>query len=793
MADKTSHAAGADPAPENIALRPTSALSLQLDDDGEDFALAAMGISDSYHPSPAPTSQYRPASAQVDAPPIPRISSVTKDHHRHDSLTLRHDGSNGHDVASGYSGSSISALTNSSSSPLLNRNSTGSTLSASQITSTDDPYEGPRGPSHPYQMYPQNVRLTRTASLATTSTTPISEQSYSGPRGPAHPYTMYPQHTVSEPNIAEGSSPAPVPANVGFPGSADTYQRRIGPDGEDAADLIGPDGHTEQLPPYTRYPDEAYHRKALGVAAPPAQPTAAQTPQVDQTIPGAGGIGRATRNPEFSSTEDLGNDASPLSRQSVRSFTSETSQHEVNTAAMDTVNEKGTQRGWKQSARKRIWGVVPCWAAALAVLVLVLMGVVIGAVIGTVFGSKGNNPEQNPSASLAYPCDYEPIFTVPPGLPALITGNYGLPLMLSNTASQCVKNTTQAQAWNCDMIYSQLSINITAIPDQPANEAYGINFGHNDSFTMDNNVYTYGMQPPNLSNVTLQLVTDLFQDERGPAWFFQAEHVKTVIIPEELLYPSQVLTKRGGQPNSGSLSDDDNGFLRQKNAATHGDRPWICFWHKTVIESFIYVTQNNSLKAITNNASSTSSSSASSSVTPSPTVLRPPGDGGPIGSPLPTRPSESNDHMNKLYPSNSEAEPRRDRAAPMLHERAPSPAFESSNAATYSNMPKPGSMTPHPNVIKIIERRVPPNEDLGFCRQYEIKSPGGPATPILVGGKSIDIYLDETFASSPKGGRKARDVIESYLSDRSANSNESGMMPGSGTEMSECGCMWWLN
>ena len=37
---------------------------------------------------------------------------------------------------------------------------------------------------------------------------------------------------------------------------AQSYQRRLRPDGEDADDLIGPDGHTEQLPPYTRYPTD---------------------------------------------------------------------------------------------------------------------------------------------------------------------------------------------------------------------------------------------------------------------------------------------------------------------------------------------------------------------------------------------------------------------------------------------------------------------------------------------------------------------------------------------------------
>ena len=109
-------------------------------------------------------------------------------------------------------------------------------------------------------MYPQESRLARTASIATTSTVPVPDRPYDGPGGPTHPYGMYPQNTVPESEAADESSPlAPVP--VGFPGLNNNYQRRLGPEGEEIADIIGPDGHTEQLPPYTQYPDEAFARK----------------------------------------------------------------------------------------------------------------------------------------------------------------------------------------------------------------------------------------------------------------------------------------------------------------------------------------------------------------------------------------------------------------------------------------------------------------------------------------------------------------------------------------------------
>lgn len=360
------------------SLRTSVRVSISQRDD-EDYDVQAMVVADGFRPVDATNTQTpRPATALQDVPmtqiPPPRPSSITKPHRRSESLALQHDGS-----SSESDSRSLSRVS-------LSRVSSGST--ASPFVDSEDPYDGPSGPSHPYQMYPQDVRVARTASLATTSTVPVSERSYNGPRGPAHPYGMYPQNTVSE---TGGMSSGPVQAeiNVGFPGATDNYQRRIGPDGEDVADLIGPDGHTEQLPPYTRYPEEAYTRKALGVETPqpaPVQPMLA--------IPGAGGIGIATRNPEFASTEDLGGLSSPQSRQSIRSFTSENSQNALNAAVTtnkEAEDEKNLPKDWQVTAKRRVWGIVPCWAIVLAAIVLVLMGVILGAVIGTLLHSNSKN------------------------------------------------------------------------------------------------------------------------------------------------------------------------------------------------------------------------------------------------------------------------------------------------------------------------------------------------------------------------------------------------------------------
>jgi hypothetical protein len=281
----------------------------------------------------------------------------------------------------------------------LSRQATGSTESTA-YQGSDGPYRGPSVPSHPYQMYTQNVRSTRTLSTTTASTVPPSEGSYNGPRGPSHPYTLYPQTDGIEADAVQGPS---IP--LGFHGLPDQYRRRAGPDGDDVADIIGPDGHTEQLPPYTRYPDEAYARKAaamdgplvgsLSVAAGGATvvPAIRTTPtSAMPAIPGAGGIGLATRNPEFESTDDL---ATPQSRHSTRSFASDDSARQISFADGVATEKRPAPKKWQLWMRRKLCGVVPYWALCLAAIILLIMAVVLGAVIGVFLRQRKPPPRKD--------------------------------------------------------------------------------------------------------------------------------------------------------------------------------------------------------------------------------------------------------------------------------------------------------------------------------------------------------------------------------------------------------------
>lgn len=333
-------------------------------------------------PPPPPTSLQPPPMAVSPATSklSHRPSSTAKAPRSHDSLTIRADGSS-----------------TGNNNPPNNDNHCGG---APQLR-MESPYRGPSDPSHPYQMYPQ-----RTLSNGTDSTTAQDGRgSFAAAAAANAPqqYNLFGQSTV--PTSANTQQPIPV----GFTGLGTAYQRRIGPDGEDAGDLIGPLGHTEELPPYTRYPEVAFTSKpqATGQAAAESGQTTTQNTEstddapstrpaqdeeeapttAEQSAPlmdGSGGFGIATQNP-FSSTQDT---LMPSrSRPSTRSNTS--SYHSVNIAARDFA-EKPTQTKWQRRARKKLWGVIPYWSICLVVCGMVLMGIVMGAVVGSVL-TKGKS------------------------------------------------------------------------------------------------------------------------------------------------------------------------------------------------------------------------------------------------------------------------------------------------------------------------------------------------------------------------------------------------------------------
>lgn len=361
------------------------------DEDEDDYDLQAMGISDggmgmgggmaATGSTSQASQQYTPAGRGT-VPPRP--SSTTKPPRGPDSFALRNDA--GMAMAMGDPIQRHSTVASNSTYAESRRSSVSTEMSYVRPESI---YRGPTGgPLHQYQNYAQEGRLARTASVATTVTLHVPDRPYTGPGGPTHPYGMYPQN-IAEAELVEDPIVAVPAIPVGFLGATDNYQRRLGPEGEEIAGLIGPDGHTEELPPYTQYPDEAFARKTRSETALPA------------VIPGAGGMGLATRNPEFSSQEDLNmRSVSPNSLRSTPSIRSETSEHQVNVAAM-TESEKPQLKKWQQVARRKLCNIIPIWVVVLIALVFVLFGIVLGTVLAVLKPKHSSDDKSHHTAGNA--------------------------------------------------------------------------------------------------------------------------------------------------------------------------------------------------------------------------------------------------------------------------------------------------------------------------------------------------------------------------------------------------------
>ncbi|KAL7807218.1 hypothetical protein V8C26DRAFT_415119 [Trichoderma gracile] len=505
-----------------------------------------------------PSYQQPSTSAASKPPPSTpgRPSSAIKPPRPHDSLTLRNDGSN-----SLQTGPSLSA-----------------SAGLPQIP-PQGPYQGPTSASHPYQMY-----LQRTLSDATASADqPASRTSYDGPRGPAHPYALYPQNIVT----TGDETPHQIP--VGFTTSGHGYQRQLGPDGEEAGALVGPLGHTEELPPYTRYPEHGIVSKtpaAVATAAVAEDGMAGAESPTTGTIAGAGGIGVATRNPEFSSTEE---DLEPS-----RSRPSTHSRHDINTAAQSSA-EKAPATKWQQVAKRKLWGIVPYWAICMLFIGVLLIGIILGAVIGSVLSRHKPRPSGSPNGNYPGPTptpapDVIPLSSVPITLPRLPVGNYAMPPLATNQApNACLSDHTQLAAWSCNLPYNYYQVNVDVSTSQKDTSCYNLSLKAINSVDAE---FLWGTQPPNVYSKAMILVNDTQEPRRGPAWWLQVTYDKVVVVEEDD-FPAK--TKRWSNLGRPTVADSD--VMRTKSSASigakNGDKPWICTWPDTTLEVFIYPIQNS--------------------------------------------------------------------------------------------------------------------------------------------------------------------------------------------------------
>lgn len=215
---------------------------------------------------------------------------------------------------------------------------------------------------------------------------------------------MYQQNTVEEDiesssvdigtmNIPQGF-PAPDPHNQ-------HYQRRY-QNGEETGEIVGPDGHTEQLPPYTRYPDDIPPKNPQGpgaAVAGVAAGLAAGAAVAGASSSSAGGITSTNVSTDHLSSPQI-SAAGVLSPGSHRSFDSMAtgSAAPLNNASssnsLNNVPYNEKEETWKEKMKRPLFWGLPLWA--VLVLVFVLTAALIGGIVGGVLGSRKPPPHHKP-------------------------------------------------------------------------------------------------------------------------------------------------------------------------------------------------------------------------------------------------------------------------------------------------------------------------------------------------------------------------------------------------------------
>lgn len=245
--------------------------------------------------------------------------------------------------------------------PSTSARSLGHTMSTSSrltIPRSQSPYTGPSAPSHPYGMYPQ---MTRNPSVASQSTfRSVPDSSFVAHARPEHPYHMYPQNTVEaeDEDITTNGIPMGFHRGTNFPPSAQ------GPSG-DVGDIIGTDGHIEQLPPYSRYADN----------------TVAKGNMDDLNGRRMSRASRISRVPTHVS--ETATTAVPISESSSATLLPPQEHFEQDSEG----SEIAKKEGWRDRAQKRTIAGLPVWVIIVIVL-SVFFSAIVGGVVGGVIGNK---------------------------------------------------------------------------------------------------------------------------------------------------------------------------------------------------------------------------------------------------------------------------------------------------------------------------------------------------------------------------------------------------------------------
>lgn len=239
-----------------------------------------------------------------------------------------------------------------------------SSTSSRAFAPSQSPSQSASGPSHPYAMYPQGTNLARTPSVSTVSTIRAPQRPLMADQGPTHPYAMYPQNVSEDTDDDQNPSTSNVQSQipVGFPGRQQPSYRRQGPEGEEH-DIIGVDGHTEQLPPYSEYPEDGVPKHIVLPQAAAVAPTS----------------GTQLNLPLFQGRPQSMSDAGARAASPREAFAG-MQQMESNDSTLSGP-KRWRDKSWKEKRKTKVCGI-PFWWLLLSMCVLAFIAIVLGGAIG---------------------------------------------------------------------------------------------------------------------------------------------------------------------------------------------------------------------------------------------------------------------------------------------------------------------------------------------------------------------------------------------------------------------------
>lgn len=444
----------------------------------------------------------------------------------------------------------------------------GRTLSTSSritIPRSQSPYNGPTAPSHPYTMYPQ---MTRASSVASESTLrPGSETPFVPHAGPQHPYQLYPQNTVPEEDDDITTNGIPL----GFPRT--NFQSSNGRSNSDVGDIIGSDGHIEQLPPYSRYADNTVAKGNMDdIVARRRSMRSMRSIRSMRSLRPALAPSHSSQPTTQTTTPSVATSTTLLQP---------TAQFEEETEAQ-RARKEGYRPGWGEQLRKPTIAGMPLWGL-IVITLMIIFSATIGGVVGGIIGNKqGAQRALANGVVITKWVDAMPT-TLGPGASPLPTGHYQIPFNQSQEVSNCIPDTDGlGAAWGCmDIAY----IGVNVFEDYASG---GMQAAFED-FSVNTADFRYGPQPPDFNGTAfaLQPMVDKDASDLGAAMFFSVLFDKLSIVPDYAL-----------QVNNEKRAVDAQQFSRRTPAPYDGEplkpaeQPWFCFWNSTINEFFIYLNED---------------------------------------------------------------------------------------------------------------------------------------------------------------------------------------------------------